>query len=103
MMNAKNFLTKTFLFVALIAVATFTSCKVGLGAAVDTLAPTVSISTPAVNDIKSGEFQITGFASDDRGLRDVIVNLVENGVTKYVYLATIDSTTNLAFSVAPVS
>ena len=100
-MNAKNFLTKTFLLATLIVMAIFTSCKIGLGAAVDTLAPTVSISTPSVNDIKSGEFEITGIATDDRGLRDVAVYLVENGVTKYEYVATIDASTNKWSVVVP--
>lgn len=101
MMNAKNFLTKTFLLATLIVMAIFTSCKIGLGAAVDTLAPTVSISTPSANDIKSGEFEITGIATDDRGLRDVAVYLVENGVTKYEYVATIDASTNKWSVVVP--
>ena len=100
-MNAKNFLTKTFLLATLIVMAIFTSCKIGLGAAVDTLAPTVSISTPSANDIKSGEFEITGIATDDRGLRDVAVYLVENGVTKYEYVATIDASTNKWSVVVP--
>lgn len=61
------------LFVAALAVL-WTTCEVGLGEAVDTMAPVVAVSTPAASAICSGTIEISGTCGDDKGI--AVVNIV---------------------------
>ena len=64
--------------------AFFTSCDVGLGEAVDTMPPTVSIEVPSAGYIIRDVFEMSGACSDESGLASVEVSL-KNTTTKKVY------------------
>ena len=66
-----------FAFV-LLAFLTFSNCTIGLGSAVDTQAPTIDISYPPANASVKGEFLLSGTWSDDRGLKQILVEVYKN-------------------------
>ena len=75
------------LFVAAAALL-WTTCEVGLGEAVDTMAPTVSVSAPAASSVIAGAVTISGVCADDKGIAkvNVVVTNTKTGA-KYDYLA----------------
>ena len=73
-----------------------TTCTVGLGDAVDTKSPKVSITYPPVQSIIKNTFTLRGTASDDNELVGVLIT-VTNTETDEVfdsYQATVDRATN---------
>lgn len=79
-MKRQNILSKTFL---LIFGITFSACTVGLGPAVDTNPPTVTITSPSSNtaigsasgDEETGLVTFTGTYSDDKAIKSIEVSL----------------------------
>ncbi len=59
------------------------SCEIGLGKAVDTLPPEVSITGPSTNSILRDRFILSGECSDDTGIKEVKIELknTESGKT----------------------
>jgi len=90
-MKQNKFLLKA-LILGFMAICIFASCKVGLGASIDTQKPLVSFVTPEPDATKKGTFTISGTASDDSDIRSVNINLVLNGESKYSYNATVNKT-----------
>ena len=58
----------------------WTTCDVGLGEAVDTMAPTVSVTAPAASSVIAGAVDISGTCGDDKGVASVNV-VVTNTTT----------------------
>lgn len=57
----------------------FVGCEIGLGAAIDTEAPVVKITSPETNDILKESFEVIGECNDDAGIESVeIVRLYNN-------------------------
>jgi len=94
-MNGKKLLSKAIILITLVTLGFFTSCEVGLGASIDTAVPKISISTPVANAVQKGDLTITGTATDEIEVRSVVVNLLENGISKYTYPATHDKASGL--------
>ena len=68
---------KSFLAGGLIMlVCFFTSCDVGLGESVDTVAPSVEITYPPANSVIRGAFEFAGTCSDDKGVSSVSVTVL---------------------------
>ncbi|MCR5285171.1 MAG: hypothetical protein K6D95_06215 [Treponema sp.] len=67
-----------YLILVLFAFITFPTCTIGLGSAVDTQAPTIDISYPPANASVKGEFLLSGTWSDDRGLKEILVEVYKN-------------------------
>ena len=64
----------------------FSSCEIGLGAAVDTMAPVVkSIDSPAQNSARNGSIEVTGTCEDDTGMSHLLVTLKSNANDSEVY------------------
>lgn len=63
----------------------FLACDVGLGEAVDTEKPTVSIEYPQNGAIIKEDFVVSGKCADDSGIKSVKVTLV-GGVTMNIPL-----------------
>ena len=53
----------------------FSACEIGLGAAVDTEAPSIDIVTPPVDSIVRNEFALKGTWDDDGSIEGVTVTL----------------------------
>jgi hypothetical protein len=53
----------------------FISCQIGLGAQVDTEAPSVSVTYPPANAVIRSTFTLAGACSDDKGLASVTVTI----------------------------
>ena len=85
MKKVVSFLSVLFLLV-IESLLTF-SCEVGLGAAVDTSAPSVVISNPKDSAIIRGEFALMGTWSDDGFLDkiNVVLNSTSNPSLKYEF------------------
>ena len=79
----KRFLLPVISILFLMA-AFFTSCDVGLGEAVDTMPPTVSIDVPSAGYIIRDVFEMSGACSDESGLASVEVSL-KNTTSEKVY------------------
>ena len=85
----------------------FNSCEIGLGSAVDAAAPEISITYPEKDGIViMNDFTMSGIASDDTGIKTILVTFIstadkkisygpfESEVTTY-YDLTLKITTNL--------
>lgn len=59
------------------------SCQVGLGEAVDVTAPEIKVTSPAVSQSVSKQFNITGVATDDFGLASVTVDINGDNFTEH--------------------
>lgn len=77
---------------ALIIFILTTSCEVGLGPAVDTLVPAITIETPVTDAVIRDSFTISGAWSDDGAILSVTVTLTdtENGKKYGSFPATVD-------------
>ena len=90
-MDKKSFMKKSFvkktsvLFVLFSALKIFTSCQFGLGNAVDTQAPTISIEYPPVQAVIRDSFILYGNWSDDQGLSSVKVKVINTATGKTVF------------------
>ena len=73
-MKKNNYLAKASVFCLLFLVSII-SCEIGLGSAVDTQPPSVSIDSPKVDAVIRDVFAITGRWSDDGSISDVKVTL----------------------------
>ncbi|MCK9169396.1 MAG: Ig-like domain-containing protein [Treponema sp.] len=51
------------------------SCQVGLGAAVDTEAPTLQVTYPPASSVIKGTFTLAGTCDDDQGVSSIAVNV----------------------------
>ena len=75
-MTVKKLFRYSRIFIStLIVFALFPTCEVGLGEAVDTAAPSVSISYPPIGAVIKGTFTLAGACSDDKGVASVTVNV----------------------------
>lgn len=63
----------------------FIACEIGLGAAVDTQAPSISITTPATGELCKGDILVSGNLKDDKGVTKVLVTLSNIGTEKIVF------------------
>ena len=75
--NKKGFLSGIIVFLAalFIGAISYSSCEVGLGAAVDTQPPSITIVTPEVDKVIRDKFAISGTWSDDGIIDNVSVSL----------------------------
>ena len=64
-MKHKSIIGLVFGIIVSTVLATFSSCDVGLGAAVDVLTPELGINYPATGSIITGKFALSGSCSDD--------------------------------------
>ena len=74
----------------------FSSCEVGLGSAVDTQPPEITIEYPFVDSVIREEFIISGTCKDETSVNNVNVvftNINDNS-KRYEYIATVDNKTN---------
>ena len=86
-MGKTKTLLKTLILGLFSTVLIFTSCEIGLGAAVDTLVPTISIDSPAADSTIRDSFSFRGTWSDDGAIMGVSVTLNSintDGTTKPV-------------------
>lgn len=96
-MSRKSLFKKSVFLLAFFSVlAVFSvSCQFGLGNAVDTVAPTITITYPPVSAVIRDKFTLYGTWTDDKGVTQVKVNVI-NTATKETVLqdakAQIDST-----------
>lgn len=76
-----------FLILSIFGVSflSFFSCKPGLGDAIDTKAPTISISSPTDNFCVRDNFILQGTQSDDRGVTKITVSLKQVENEKIIY------------------
>lgn len=92
----KRFLLPIISILFLVA-AFFASCDVGLGEAVDTMPPTVSIELPSAGYIIRDSFVMNGTCSDESGVASVEISLKNTSTKKTYpsYFAEIDSIKNV--------
>ena len=78
--NKNNSLNGFFIFLiaAIFSVMTFAACEVGLGSAVDTQAPTVSITYPPSLSIIRESFVFAGTWTDDMGVKTVHIDVYQS-------------------------
>ena len=62
----------------------FAACDAGLGESVDTMAPTVSISSPASSAVLSGPIKVKGSCLDDKAIGSVSVTVKNTATGKKV-------------------
>ncbi|MBP5402956.1 MAG: Ig-like domain repeat protein [Treponema sp.] len=74
----KRVIRHLLLCIPLVA-ALFTNCELGLGEAVDTTAPTVSIKYPPASSTIRGSFILAGECDDDKHVTSVKVTLQDTG------------------------
>ena len=74
-MGKTKTLLKTLILGLFSTVLIFTSCEIGLGAAVDTLVPTISIDSPAADSTIRDSFSFRGTWSDDGAIMGLTVTL----------------------------
>lgn len=74
-----------FLVLSFVGLSSFFSCKLGLGDAIDTKAPTISISSPTDNFCVRDNFILQGMQSDDRGVKKITVTLKQIENDKIIY------------------
>lgn len=79
-------LLKKFGLSLCVAAAAFvwSTCEVGLGEAVDTMAPTVSVTSPSASSVCAKAIKIEGTCSDDKGIAKVSI-VVTNTKTGAVH------------------
>lgn len=72
----------------------FFSCEIGLGSAVDTQPPKVTIQYPPVDSVIRESFELSGLASDETSVSSVKVTFKETntGVSYGPYSASVDNT-----------
>ena len=71
-----------FCLIALGSIATFISCEVGLGSAVDVESPDLNITTPPTSSVIRQAFAIAGDWSDDGSIKSLDVTLKNTGTKK---------------------
>ena len=78
--NKNNCLKEFFIFLvaAIFSIMSFAACEVGLGSAVDTQAPTVSITYPPSLSIIKDSFVFAGTWTDDMGVKTVHVDVYQS-------------------------
>ena len=85
---------KRFINILLYVVCIFLliSCEIGLGAAVDTEAPTVAITSPQAGSVIRDSFAVKGSWSDDGAISSIKVTLesTSNFIEQIVYDATVN-------------
>lgn len=92
----KNLRKVSVCYLFLILVCVFSSCEVGLGSAVDTQPPEITIEYPFVDSVIREEFIISGTCKDETSVNNVNVvftNINDNS-KRYEYIATVDNKTN---------
>ena len=85
---------KNVLFLcSLIAIFGFLSCQIGLGEAVDTVAPTITIQNPPLDSIVRGNFLVGGVYEDDGTIEScsIVLESTDGTNLKYEYNADVDS------------
>ena len=73
-MKRKNCIAKACFFI-LVFLVSIISCEVGLGSAVDTEAPKLSIESPIVDSVIRDKFAIKGTWSDDGSIDSIVAEL----------------------------
>ena len=73
-MKRKNCIAKACFFI-LVFLVSIISCEVGLGSAVDTEAPKLSIESPTVDSVIRDKFAIKGTWSDDGSIDSIVAEL----------------------------
>lgn len=64
----------------------FNSCEIGLGSAVDAAAPEISITYPEKDGIViMNDFTMSGIASDDTGIKSILVTFISTADKKISY------------------
>lgn len=72
-------------FLTVFVIACLLSCQIGLGSAVDTQPPVISITEPTDSFIVRDNFTIKGNLSDDRGVSEIEVSLTNTNDPLLVY------------------
>ena len=83
-MQKKIFLPSLVIFYALVIALFTVSCEIGLGPAVDTQAPVLTIDYPPTNAVIRSTFQLSGSCDDDDSVASVQVSL-RNTTTEETY------------------
>ena len=80
----------------------FNSCdlSIGLGAAIDTEVPTITIENPPTGAIICDDFSLSGTYSDDGVISDISVVLTNTGTNKIVYKTSGKVDDNISWSAA---
>ena len=86
-----NIIKKAF-FTSLVILVSF-SCDVGLGTSVDTETPKLTIETPKVQSVNSGNIDVTGTWTDDKAVTSVKIS-VEDVETKAVVVDSVSANVN---------
>ena len=99
-MKKTNF--KRTLVFALIAfgVLVFSTCRIGLGGAVDTQKPTVSITYPPAGSVIRGDFVLQGLATDETALKDITISFAKKNESNGFY-EKVNGIQNLVTTVNP--
>lgn len=71
----KNIFAKSLLAISIFLSGIFTSCQVGLGEAVDLIAPSIDVKTPGSTDSVPQTISITGSANDNIGVTELFVTV----------------------------
>ncbi len=84
-----------FSLLTILILVFFTTCEVGLGEAVDTAAPTVTITTPSAASVIAGSIVMRGVCNDDKGVKSVNVTIknITTGAVKTIAATVTDSKT----------
>ncbi|MCR4924693.1 MAG: hypothetical protein K5917_00230, partial [Clostridiales bacterium] len=78
----------------------WTTCEVGLGEAVDTMAPVVAVTSPAASTVLAGPIALKGTCGDDKGVRTINIVVINVGTgTKYNYTGKLDDLTNWSLTI----
>ena len=86
---------KFIVSVSLLFLLTFSACEVGLGEAVDTSSPNVSITYPPASSTIRDSFIIAGICEDDKGVSSVKVSITntDEGKSYGTYDASVSGNT----------
>lgn len=71
--------------VFLVCAVAITSCSMGLGAAIDLVGPTVTLSSPTFRENVQEFFDITGTAQDNLGIKTLTVQIISTSNSENIY------------------
>lgn len=63
------------LFITLLSIVTILSCQVGLGEAVDTIGPTITITAPDPNQAVQDSLKVSGVAQDNIEINEIFIEI----------------------------
>lgn len=63
------------LFITLLSIITVLSCQVGLGEAVDTIGPIITITSPEPNQSVQSSITVSGIAQDNIEINEILIEI----------------------------